>query len=362
MTALAERMTAAAPESRVSIIDPTADPRWDEFVDRHPLAGPFHHSSWARVLIDSYGYRPRFHVLDAGGVIQSGWPAMLVRSRLTGDRLVTMPFSDYCPPLIDSGPAAAALSRSVLEDAASLRAKRVEVRGWPSELAPPSGFVASHGYVRHVVDLSLGLDGARSNLSENARRSLKKSRELGVAARLIERRSDFELFLALNLKLRRKHGMLPQPAKFFDAIWRHLIEPGRGYVLLAEHERQPLAALLCLRHQDVTLDKFAVNDETLQRFRGSHAATWSVIEREIERGARWYDMGRSDASAEGLHRFKAQFGGQVSMATYYYYPARGGAGTEDPKGPRKMLLDTFARVAPDPLFKLAGALAYGHLG
>ena len=119
---------------------------------------------------------------------------------------------------------------------------------------------------------------------------------------------------------------------------------------------------MCLRHGGVTLDKFAVNDQSLSEFRGSHAAMWKAIEIEIARGARAYDMGRSDAGATGLHRFKAQWGGVMVPAPYYYHPSPGGLSTEDPKGAKKRILDAFSRFAPDPVFSAAGTLIYRHLG
>ena len=93
MTALTEARAAHfKPLPNVTVIDPLLDGRWDRFVDRHPNAGPFHHSSWARALVDAYGYLPRYHVVEVAAEIVAAWPAMLVRSRLTGNRLVALPF------------------------------------------------------------------------------------------------------------------------------------------------------------------------------------------------------------------------------------------------------------------------------
>src|SRR5581483_11228358 len=107
-------------------------------------------------------------------------------------------------------------------------------------------------------------------------------------------------------------------------------------LMVAEVDKEPLAALLCLRHGNVTVDKFAVNDESLNRYRGSHAAMWAAIALEANRGTHWYDMGRSDAQAGGLHRFKSQWGGALADATYYFHPDIGGSSTEDPKGMKKI--------------------------
>lgn len=363
MTTTVAEESAARTTTAVTCIDPLADDRWDSFVRAHPASVVFHLSDWARVLVETYDYVPRYHVLeDAGGAITAAWPAMLIRSRITGTRLVTLPFSDFCPPLIRTDGDGKRLLDAVTSDAWAVNAKRIEARGWPLEAPIPPHLVAKASYVRHVIDLSAGHDAVRTRLSENVRRSLKKADGFGVTTRLGQTAADLEAFIRLNVRLRRKHGMLPQPSRFFQAIFRHFVETDRGYIALAEREGTPLAALLCLRHNGVTLDKYAVNDQSLNRFRGSHAVMWRAIETELERGTGRYDMGRSDGTAESLHRFKLQFGAETVPAPYYYHPAPGGMTTEDPKGAKKFALDAFARVAPEGLFLAAGRLAYRHLG
>ena len=85
--------------SRAAVIDPTSDDRWDPFVRSHPDGSIFHGSAWARVLMASYRYRPRYQVLeDSEQRIVAALPLMLVSSRLTGRRLETMLSSPSCLP------------------------------------------------------------------------------------------------------------------------------------------------------------------------------------------------------------------------------------------------------------------------
>jgi len=356
-------MIAALPASRLGLIDPAVDRRWNEFVEAHAEGMVFHRSEWARVLIEAYGYRPRYHVIeDERGMIRAAWPAMLVDSKITGRRLVMLPFSDHCRPLVGNTEEARLLMEAVIEDAGELGATRIEVRGWPGVIPVLEKLTPVRGYVRHVVDLREGREKLLRGVAVNSRRSLKRAEHHGVTTRLAESLKDLDAFFQLNLKLRRRHGMLPQPRRFFYAIYRHCIQSNQGYIMLAERQGVVLAGLLCLRHNDVTLDKYAVNDRDLQEYRGSHCVMWKAMEMEIDRGAAWYDMGRSDASAQSLHWFKEQWGAQKVDNPYLYHPRPGGVNTEDPSGARKTVLGLFARFAPDPVYRAAGSLAYRHLG
>src|SRR6266516_2076726 len=82
-------------------IDPLSDPRWNALLETHRDASIFHTSSWLEALRRSYGYEPVVYaVTGPGGELVSGVPFCLVKSHLTGRRLVSLPFSDYCQPLV----------------------------------------------------------------------------------------------------------------------------------------------------------------------------------------------------------------------------------------------------------------------
>src|SRR5580765_2046799 len=83
-------------------LDPLVDPRWHVLVGRHPRASIFHSVAWLNVLQKTYGYEPVvFGYPDPESGLRSGIVFCKVRSWLTGKRLVCLPFSDHCDPLVD---------------------------------------------------------------------------------------------------------------------------------------------------------------------------------------------------------------------------------------------------------------------
>src|ERR1043166_4459298 len=84
-------------------IDPIHDPRWPTFVTKHPRASVFHTVEWLKALHDTYSYAPVvFTTTPPHNDLQNGIVFCHVRSWLTGQRMVSLPFSDYCEPLVDS--------------------------------------------------------------------------------------------------------------------------------------------------------------------------------------------------------------------------------------------------------------------
>ncbi len=287
---------------------------------------------------------------------------MLVDSKLTGRRLVSLPFCDECHPLIAGEEEGSRLLASMLSDMEQKKASRLEIRGWTGVNASPNMLLPSNNYVRHAIDLSRGPDAVFARFNANMRRSIRRAKKEGVTVRFGEGRRDMETFISLNLKLRRRHAMLPQPRRFFEAIWRNVLDAGLGYLLLAERKDVALGALVVFQHRETALDKFAVSDSAYWNFSANHLLLWKSLQIECKRGGVRYDLGRSDLAAVGLHRFKEGAGGIRSSLPYYYFPQPAGESLGDPKGPKKRLLDVFTKLAPDSLFEKAGGLLYRHVG
>src|SRR3954464_9442113 len=96
--------TATSPLSNaaavsVQVVDPLAVANWDALVMALPGHSFFHSAAWARVLEDSYGYKPVYFALVENGALRALLPALEVDSWLTGKRGVSLPFSDACEAL-----------------------------------------------------------------------------------------------------------------------------------------------------------------------------------------------------------------------------------------------------------------------
>ena len=101
-TATASLPTTAA--ASVQIVDPLAIPDWDALVMSLPGHSFFHSSAWARVLEQTYGYKPIYFAKVENGKLSGLLPMMEVDSWLTGKRCVSLPFSDQCKLLGDWQP------------------------------------------------------------------------------------------------------------------------------------------------------------------------------------------------------------------------------------------------------------------
>jgi CelD/BcsL family acetyltransferase involved in cellulose biosynthesis len=296
-----------------------SDRRWAGFVARQPSAMPFHHPDWGMLIADCYGFRA-FAVAtsDAAGQIEAGLPVIEVRHVGGEPKWVTLPFTDYCPPLIPAPQQEPNLVHALrrASDAAGIR--RVEVRA-PLQGACP----VSPAVFRHVIPLGDGPAAVYARFRPSVRRKIVQAGREGVTIRRGERPEDLvDTFYRLHLRTRRRVGVPVQPRRFFRMLWERVIRTGLGSVLIAEVSGRPIAGEVCLSWNGTTISKFSASDERLWSLRANNLLTWHLIKTACEQGSRWLDFGRTDAGHEGLRAFKQSWGAVEEPLVYVTLGAR----------------------------------------
>jgi len=141
-------------------LHPLGDPRWEEFLERHPQASVFHTPGWLEALRRTYGYEP-FVVTTAapGEELKNGIVFCRVKSWLTGNRAVSLPFADHCQPLVESPESLATLLAGLREEQTRANWKYIELRpfqGIPGLGTGASGLGPDTGYGTTEAGLGTG--------------------------------------------------------------------------------------------------------------------------------------------------------------------------------------------------------------
>jgi CelD/BcsL family acetyltransferase involved in cellulose biosynthesis len=340
------------------IIDPLTDPRYEELRGSAVDGTIFHHPAWLRLLRDQYRYGISAWCLAGDEErLVAALPVALVRSRLTGTRLVALPFSDSCAPLIDPPAAptvaadfAAAVSRA--RDAAKLD---LEVRG---ELAGAGGQVVET-HVEHRLALEPDVDAVRARFSKSqVKRGIAKARREGV---VIERGVDtaaLRRFYDLHLQTRRLQGVPTQPKRFI-LRFADLFDAGLGFTLIARHDGCDVAAAVFLVAGGTLTYKYGASDRRHLGVRPNNLLFMEAIEWGCANGVRVLDFGRTDFDNEGLRAFKRAWGAEETPLRQTYFADRPPSHVP---GRTSRALGHVIRRAPVPFGRLVGEALYRHIG
>lgn len=344
------------PSSAVTcVLDPVTDQRWSRLVARAPNARVFHHPLWLALLHDRYRY-PMSAVCVAGtdGELVAGLPIARVQSRLTGTRLVSLPFSDLCGPISTAPDHYERLLAATDSECRRLGLGLVI----HDEIPALPGGAASERFVHHVVPLEAGSATVLGELVRPAKlRGAARARRLGVSVTKRADRKALEQFFRLHVDTRHRLGVPTQPWRFFRGL-AELFDRELGFVLLAEWNGQPIAAAVYLQHNSVLTYKYGAWKVEHHDKHANDLLHLEALQIACAAGCSALDMGRAEVDDAGLRRYKRELGAEERLFTYT---------TASPPGSRRGGVRSVSRLqrkvirrAPQAFGRLLGAAAYRH--
>jgi hypothetical protein len=346
--------------SAVYEFDPLNDSRWEGLVHSHPRASLFHSAKWLRALHSAYGYEPVvLTTCPPKAPLTNGLVFCRVRSWLTGQRLVSLPFSDHCEPLASNGTELDDLlnhARHKVEDGGW---KYVEIRPTFSSPSESTGFGPSNTYWLHRLNLDPSLEVLfrafhKSCIQRKIRRAEREGLvyEQGSSERLLEK------FYKLLVITRKRLFLPPQPRYWFRALVASF--GGDLAIRVASKNDEPVASILTISNRGSIFYKYGCSDARFNRLGGMQLVFWNTIQEAKAQNLRELEMGRSDQDGLGLIAFKEHWGAVGTRLTYWRYPNLCSASRAE--GWQKAVLRPIIPVMPNSALPAVGRLLYRHIG
>jgi Acetyltransferase (GNAT) domain len=340
---------------RLYEIDPIGDRRWLDLVGRSSVSSVFHTPDWLKALQRTYAYKPvAFTHAPPGENLRNALLFCRVDSWMTGRRLVSLPFSDHCEPLVDSPGALASLVQS-LNTRMCQEGRAIELR-WMDTGFVPAGLVTSAVYCLQSIDLRPELDVIFAKFHKNhVQRTIRKAERMGVTLEKGRSATLLAEFYALHVMTRLRLGAPIQPFVWFQNLTDCLGE--RLQIYAARVDGRPIAAILTTKHRTTLVYKYGCSDLAYKRFGANPLLFWTAIQDAKREGIEAFDLGRSDIDNEGLIAFKDHLGARRATLNYY---SRAGS------PPRSRWATSLARacyaVVPPRIQTRVGSVLYKHFG
>jgi CelD/BcsL family acetyltransferase involved in cellulose biosynthesis len=347
----------------VRLIEPLQDTRWGTLVNKHPQASLFHSSAWLGALSRTYGYPVVAYTTSRiGQELEDAVVFCRVESWMTGRRLVSLPFSDHCEPLVDRHEDLAVLIAAIEEEVR---------RNWRYFEVRPLGAldintslhrtITHYGF--HELDLQPSIETIFANLhKDSTQRKIRRAQREGLEYEEGATDELLDEFYRIFAVTRHRHYRPPQPKKWFE----NLIE-GFGEALkirVARKDGRGIATMMTIRHKGTLVYKYGGSDTRYHQLGGMHLLYWRCIEEAKASGLRSFDLGRTDAGQDGLITFKRRWGARESLLTYSRYANSQNSSHLFDQFPSRTsaAVKGIVRLMPTKLFSLAGGALYKHVG
>lgn len=344
----------------IHVLDPLSDSRWNQLVAGHPEASVFHQRGWLRALARTYGYEP--YVLTStpfGRPLENGIVLCRISSWITGSRLVSLPFSDHCQPLLNE----CAQAEDFLEWMRGARGFRpwsyLELRPLFSTNEGINNLQPSCSYWFHDLSLQPSLDELFGQLHRNSfQRKIHRAEREGLLCDKGRSEHLMDDFYRLLLRTRRRHQALPQPRSWFKNLLECMGE--KVLIRVARKDGIPIAAMLTLHHRSTVIYKYGCSDAKFHSVGGMPLLFWRLIEESKQSGVEKIDLGRTDLDNQGLITFKDRLASRRRLLTYYRYTTGSKRPLPTPRSWR--VARQIFSLLPDTVSSAAGRVFYRHLG
>jgi FemAB-related protein (PEP-CTERM system-associated) len=299
------------------------DKSWDRFVEQHPEATVAHLSGWGRIAAAAYGHTAvSVMALDEGepvGVL----PLVLLRSRLFGRRLVSMPFLDYGGVLVRPGEAAPGRIEQALVDEALAVGREVGAESLSLRQLHPVPLPQPTATDRVTMLLPLTTaDAMWKALPSERRNRVRKGEKNGLTPAWCgaEALDDFYKVFAVNM---RDLGSPVHSRGFFRLMLEELGDTAR-VLMVRDGRGRAVGAAVCLFFRDTIMVPWVSSLREAFALCPNFVLYWEVIRHGCEHGYRVLDLGRSFKNA-GTFEFKRQWGAQPHTLPWIFFDARPGA-------------------------------------
>ncbi len=299
---------------------------WQQFINSHPDAHLLQTAEWGE-LKSSFGWYPVRLACDDHGA------QVLFRPLPAGFSVAYMP-----KPPFDPSSAPAHFWEDVLSACRQHRAifLKVEPDAW-SQAGAASEQVLAGMHFRPsrfniqpprtlIVDLRGSEDEVLARMKQKCRYNIRLAEKKGVVVRPWD---DLEGFHNLMQATGERDSFGVHSLDYYKRAYELFHPAGMCELLLAEYERQPLAALMVFKHGARSWFLYGASNDAERNRMPAYLLQWEAMRWARARGCEQYDLwGVPDADEAtleanfetrhdglwGVYRFKRGFGGELKRA------------------------------------------------
>ena len=349
-------------------IDPEKDQRWNSFVHGHPSGWLVHLSGWKSVLENSFHHMKGYYfaLLDRDKEsIKAALPIFLIKSWLTGKRLVSIPFATLSDPLVSSSEDLEILLDKTIDFFEENGCSYIELRTLKANTFLNSdNFGKLNRFIHHYIELTEPPDKLLKKFHRSCvRQKIYRADKSNISFKVGKEEEDLKEFYRLYIMSRKRLGLPPQPYRFLKELWNTFYPEKQLMLLLAETKGRCIAGLILFMFKKRVSAEFSVVDEDFTNISPNHLLFWEAIKISYNNGCEIFDFGRTFCQNTGLINFKRRWNTIQTNLPIYFYPKEIEhklCGIENSL--KYKVISNICAYSPQPALKMIGNFCYRHLG
>jgi len=283
-----------------------------------------HMFEWNEILPKVYDYKPTYLSIRENQELVGVFPSFIIKSRLFGSRLVSMPFDSYGGPLFKRF--SRTMNRELLATVASISRSEnleyAEIRSpslYSTDTIKEEGFIenTNYSYFTFLIDLKQDIKKILMSLRKSTRRGIRIAERKGINIKEAKTDGDLKNFYNLYLTTMKKHGSPPHSFSFFKELWDHFY-PSYLRIFFANYQDRNISAMLFyVFNKEIHYGYGAsLRDEKYLRLCPNDLLVWYAIGFGKERDLTFLNLGRTRPNSN-VYFFKLGWDGKKVPLTYF---------------------------------------------
>jgi FemAB-related protein (PEP-CTERM system-associated) len=275
---------------------------WDQYVENHSLASPYHRFAWVKSVNEAYGHDNVSLIAYEADKVVGVMPCIKMQRPFSKPLFCSLPFCDLGFCLADNETIKQALINQSLELFQSDGGINFEYRD-SCESLDSENLVGNK--VRMLLPLPENSEILMAGFKSKLRSQIRKAEKNGLTYLVDNNQKqidDFYQIFSINM---RKLGSPVHSKKWFESLIKHYAD--HIFLSVVYSEGNPVGAGIVLRNGSKISIPWASTVADYNRLAPNMMLYWSLLQYVCELGCTEFDFGRSTYD-EGTYKFKRQWG------------------------------------------------------
>lgn len=324
--------------------------RWNSYVHKAPTASFYHRFEWKSVTESEFQHEAYYLASSCDGKVDGILPLVLLRSRLFGRILCSLPFVNYCGPSANSSAVESALLARAYEIAREEGVDYLELRALH---VCDEDLPQSQSKISMTVPLVRDPDVLWNAFKSKHRNNIRRVYKNGLSIR--SGHDDMlDVFYDLMCHSWRDLGTPIYRKQYFRSILETFGNQVRIFV--AYQGTTPVATAFNGYSGSTVEGMWAGTPLKYRNLQSNYILYWEMIKHACEEGYEHFHLGRSTVESGG-ESFKRKWGADSKQLYWQYYLPDGGDIPQlNVNNPKYTLAISIWRRMPLWLTKAAGPL------
>jgi len=310
---------------------------WQQFVFSHADATFFHRFEWRSLINELWNHKPYFLIARRKDRVTGVLPLALVRSRLFGSSIVSLPFCVYGGPLVEDATSLAALDDRATNLAIETGVGHLEYR---CQRRTHNDWATSSLYFTFRKSISSDHDVNLKAVPRKQRAMVRKGIANGLSASLEDAAAFFPIY-ANNV---HRHGTPGMPLRWFRAL-EQTFGSDCNCLVVRDRAGHAVSAVMSFYFRGEAMPYYAGDLPAARELAANDFKYWQLMCMASERGCNLFDFGRSK-DGTGPFAFKKNWGFEPTILPYeYQLLRRDSVPQNNPLNPKyRLMIETWRRL------------------